>query len=62
MVRAIKNLQALYNTGATKFVKHYKQGKATIENMNFLIYLAFIILVAEDTKLTVKEPQTFNKT
>ena len=45
----------------TKFVKEAAQEKSKEENLNFLINLATIVIVAEDTKPTKNEPQTFNK-
>ena len=50
-VRAIKNLPAAYNKNANKIVKLAKQEKDLGENLNFLVVLATIAIVAEDERL-----------
>ena len=56
----MRKLQASYNDNAKKIVKEAGQKKAK-ENLNFLIDLATIAMVAEDTKPMKNEPQAFNK-
>ena len=54
----MKKLQALYNDEANNIVEQALQEKRAIKNLNFLIDLA---MDSNDTKPTLKEPQTFNK-
>ena len=53
-------LHALYNEDANKVVKEAAQDKSAKENLNFLINLATIAMVVEDTKPNEDEPQTFD--
>ena len=57
VVRAMKNLQALYNDDANKIIKEAMQVKVP-ENLNFLIDL---VMVTTDTKQVPEEPDTFNE-
>ena len=57
VVSAMKNLQALYNDDANMIVKQAAQEKATKESSNFLIDLATITMVVEDTMPMENEPQ-----
>ena len=56
VVWTMKKLQASYNDNADKIVMEVTKKKDAKENMNFLIDLATIAMVAEDTKLTRDEP------
>ena len=57
----MKNLQAPYNEDVNKIVEQAAQEKTTKEHLNFLIDLAIITMVVEDTMLMEDESQTFNK-
>ena len=54
----MKTLQASYNDDANKIVKQATQEKSGIENLNFLMDLALVII---DTKPVSEEPKTFTK-
>ena len=57
----MKNLQASCNKDADNIVKQAEQQKAESENINFLINLAAIAVLAEK-KITMEEkPKTFDK-
>ena len=60
VVRAMKKFQASYNNDANKIIKKVAQEKSEKENLFFLLDLATIAMVTEDTKPTKDEPQTFN--
>ena len=55
----MNNLHDSYNDGNT-IVQQAAQEKSA-KNLNFLIDLAIIAIVAKDTKSMKDEPQTFNK-
>ena len=61
VVRAIKNLQVLFNGDANKVMKQAEWEKATKENLKFLIDVATVTLAAEDKMSTEKVPKMFNK-
>ena len=57
----MKNLQASFNEGTNKIMQQVEQEKVAKENLNFLINLATIFIVAKD-KLTIKEePKIFDE-
>ena len=60
MVRPMKNLQASYNKTINRIVVQAKQDKAALENLNFLINVAIIAMVAEE-KVTKKVKEKFQR-
>ena len=56
----MKNLQASFSEDANKIVDQAEQEKAPKENLNFLIDLSPIMMVAADKVTTEEESKTFN--